>query len=1127
MGQAQVIAAADEALAAAPTSRVLTLSGNGNYLELPLEPFKGLKAATLECWVQWHSFAGNEHVFEFDATKRVKVGNKGGTADLEFLAANLVPGAPAIPRIPKSQPGDNSSPSESGQNKPASVGRGDDDITTRTGPLRLHQWHHLAVSFDENGTKLYLDGALVGRVPYADGIGAVSAAGRRLIGACSVNSNNSFRGQFKEVRLWRSVRSEEQIRENLNKELNGTEPELIGLWNFADQAQPGRDATPNGHHGTLKIGAPVARAGALPAAPFPSANNRVLELDGSSFVELPANIIQGLDEVTVESWVRWDEFRAWSRIFSFGQGDRRLCAMNSSASGFVWAAVDLGRTAGELDSPGVLSKFTATAGQWVHVAVVAGKDGMALYVNGDLAGKEQRARISDLRGDGENRLGAIGNRDGTETLQALRGAMDEVRVWKTARTEEQIRENLLRQLTGNETGLVGLWNFDDPTNPGRDASANHHDGKLMGNALTAPVASAGVASQAGNALMATVSGRLVDAEGNPVRGAVVRLMQGESTAATTRSNESGEYFFLFARNAAPYRVFASLGKIEAESAESEFVEGSIQRDLTLRDTLRIAGILSDSEGQPRRGVKIEAVGANGAVAAFSVSDAYGSFILRRLPDGEFKLRAAGVDLNGGKAYAVGADAAVTNLSLTLPAIAEPMPLSETNRVLTLDGSGSHVALPVGMFSNLQQSTVEAWVRFASLKGLQRFFNYGTMGIDFYIGKLGAVDLNFGTFHPQNANGRGHDLIARGVLEEGRWCHVAVVIDTRETRLYFNGALTGTDQGASSFADLHANSPASIGQWSDGATFLGKIDEVRVWATARSGDEIRAGMFQRLKGREGGLAALWNFDDPNKPGKDATLNGFDGEVVKNAAVESESIPSTATEITPWASLSGAAVDVDVRPLNKVRVRVERGAEHTETETDVVGNFSIFAPASSEPWRVTATRGDLSATPVRLALDPGDHMLNLTLRDAAPLSGNLQSPDGRPLPTVVVQALPVGRDGDDQMAPGLVAEIFNVQTQTDFPVIPESTAPVLRRIDSEVEFPLVNDSVASGNAEVKNPMYARWKGRIRIGQKETTHFISRPMTLPGCSLMTAKSWNLSGPVASWARRLHSSKTTKRET
>ena len=109
-----------------------------------------------------------------------------------------------------------------------------------------------------------------------------------------------------------------------------------------------------------------------------------------------------------------------------------------------------------------------------------------------------------------------------------------------------------------------------------------------------------------------------------------------------KSGESGDYFLLFAHNPAPYRVLASLENLEAASAETEFVAGANSVDLTLRDTLRISGTLSGPDGQPRRGVKVEAVSAGGAVAAFSVSDAKGKFILRRLPDGEFKLRAAGV-----------------------------------------------------------------------------------------------------------------------------------------------------------------------------------------------------------------------------------------------------------------------------------------------------------------------------------------------------------------------------------------------------------------------------------------------------------------------------------------------------
>ena len=75
---------------------------------------------------------------------------------------------------------------------------------------------------------------------------------------------------------------------------------------------------------------------------------------------------------------------------------------------------------------------------------------------------------------------------------------------------------------------------------------------------------------------------------------------------------------------------------------------------------------------------------------------------------------------------------------------------------------------------------------------------------------------------------------------------------------------------------------------------------------------------------------------------------------------------------------------------------------------------------------SSRGELSATPTSLLLDGGERSITLTLRDAAPLSGHARAPDGSPLPTVVVQALPMVEEGGTAVIPGLVAEIFIVQT-----------------------------------------------------------------------------------------------------
>src|SRR5262249_13072972 len=133
------------------------LSGGGNYLDLPSEPFQGLTVSTFECWVKWDTFAGNQHVFEFDAAKRVKVGNGWNQPDLEFRAA-----APELTTRTTAQPAGvgpagfaNASPVEFEKIEAEAKSIESSDSITQKGALILNRWFHLAVVFDQNATLLY------------------------------------------------------------------------------------------------------------------------------------------------------------------------------------------------------------------------------------------------------------------------------------------------------------------------------------------------------------------------------------------------------------------------------------------------------------------------------------------------------------------------------------------------------------------------------------------------------------------------------------------------------------------------------------------------------------------------------------------------------------------------------------------------------------------------------------------------------------------------------------------------------------------------------------------------------------------------------------------------------------
>ena len=108
--------------------------------------------------------------------------------------------------------------------------------------------------------------------------------------------------------------------------------------------------------------------------------------------------------------------------------------------------------------------------------------------------------------------------------------MDEVRVWKVARTEAQIRDNWFKQLAGNEPDLVGLWNFDDPSDPGRDSTRAGHHGKLAGQAAVVAPGFKGL-----------LYGKVTDPAGNPLAGATIEVRQAGREMVRATADDRGKY----------------------------------------------------------------------------------------------------------------------------------------------------------------------------------------------------------------------------------------------------------------------------------------------------------------------------------------------------------------------------------------------------------------------------------------------------------------------------------------------------------------------------------------------------------------------------------------------------------
>jgi hypothetical protein len=183
--------------------------------------------------------------------------------------------------------------------------------------------------------------------------------------------------------------------------------------------------------------------------------------------------------ITVEAWVWYDRFNSWSRIIDFGNGvdAENIIFANEGATGKLIFVVFQGKTAQSISitaQEGVLQ-----TGEWMHLAATIDESGRAtLYKNGEVI-KTGSVDLPKTINRTKNYIA----RSNWSHNPYFQGKISDVRIWKTSRTAEDIKNNMYLQLTGQEVGLVGYWRLGG-ISEGKvvDFSANSNDGTVYGDA---------------------------------------------------------------------------------------------------------------------------------------------------------------------------------------------------------------------------------------------------------------------------------------------------------------------------------------------------------------------------------------------------------------------------------------------------------------------------------------------------------------------------------------------------------------------------------------------------------------------------------------------------------------------
>ena len=252
----------------------LMLSGNGSYVEMEnSESLDNITdQVTVSAWIKPTSFPNNyvRIIFRSDEQKQ-------NYRQRSYILAIRSDGKLKI----------SSSPEDGGYAS----------LYSPPGLIKLNTWTHIAGVIDakKDYMKIFVNGHEFGHRHYNGKDRFVKCRLPLRIGVTHIKDQvqtTSFIGQIDEVRIWNIARTENEIRSDMNIQLNGDEPGLVGYWKF-DEEENGQitDATPNKNDGKLIGNAKIepytrpifesSRSGFL--AKSTSSYKKVIELDPTSY----------------------------------------------------------------------------------------------------------------------------------------------------------------------------------------------------------------------------------------------------------------------------------------------------------------------------------------------------------------------------------------------------------------------------------------------------------------------------------------------------------------------------------------------------------------------------------------------------------------------------------------------------------------------------------------------------------------------------------------------------------------------------------------------------------------------------------------------------------------------------
>ncbi|MDR3187805.1 MAG: T9SS type A sorting domain-containing protein [Prevotellaceae bacterium] len=277
-----------------------------------------------------------------------------------------------------------------------------------------------------------------------------NGAGRLYVGA-KAKGDDPFTGAVHDLSLWSRTRVLGDLNDNAQAK-TGKEQSLAGYWPLTEG------------HGA--VGADKARSRHLTlhgANPWYLNNvNKAVSLSGSSYVMLSADKIPvtTAESFSVELWFRGGAQTGAATLFSCGDGEVGQDSSLSLSIGFDAGGTLTLKANGDAYSLSSASYLDST---WRHFALNVLRNGSVIaYIDGTAVKQLPAAAVAQMA-NATIALGArrYANAAGSYSVDSyFHGEIDEVRIWKSARTADAIRQNIYSRLNGAESGLVAYYPFE-------------------------------------------------------------------------------------------------------------------------------------------------------------------------------------------------------------------------------------------------------------------------------------------------------------------------------------------------------------------------------------------------------------------------------------------------------------------------------------------------------------------------------------------------------------------------------------------------------------------------------------------------------------------------------------------